>query len=364
LDTLAQEQRGASAYVRPDQRIDETVSAFYAKVSLPVLADVGIEVDGVHVDDIYPYPLPDLFAGTQLVIVGRYREGGPAMIRLDGHVNGEAQHFVFEGFFNSAGGDRFIPRLWATRKIGHLLNQIRLHGESQELVDEIVDLSVRYGIVTPYTSYLVQEDADVLTREGRQDLAFRELENMANTPVATAGAQAVEEAVNKAAIEGADLARAVGDEAAGVVKIVGDKTFVNRKGVWTDTTFDPSRDTTSRIGFGGDLFFDLLSTQPELGEYFALGDRVIVEVNGVVYEVTDADDASSHVLVAATPTAPPVEPPVVPTVTPELAAPADVVQDDAQKGNLDGLCPGTLIAGLVLVSVAAVRSRRLPKDLR
>lgn len=361
LDTLAQEQRGTSAYVRPGERIDETVSAFYAKVSLPLLADVNIEVDGVYIEDIYPYPLPDLFAGTQLVVVGRYREGGPAMIWLDGNVNGQAQRFAFEGFFETLGGDRFIPRLWATRKIGYLLNQIRLHGESQELVDEIVELSVRYGIVTPYTSYLVQEDADVLTREGRQDLALRELENLATAPPAAAGAKAVDEAVNKAAIESAEFAETPSDEA---VKIVGDKTFVNRNGVWTDTTFDPSSFSTSKIGFGGDAYFDLLSARPELGAYFALGDRVIVEVNGVVYEVADVGDASSHILVAPTPTVSTTGSLAVPTLTTAGAPPAHDVQDDAQKGSLGGLCPGSLIAGLVLVSVAAMRSRRLPKALR
>jgi len=52
-----------------------------------------------------------------------------------------------------------IPRLWATRKIGYLLNQIRLKGPDQETIDQIVKLSIRYGIVTPYTSYLVTETA-------------------------------------------------------------------------------------------------------------------------------------------------------------------------------------------------------------
>jgi Ca-activated chloride channel family protein len=200
LDTLAQEQRGASGYVRPGERIDEEVSAFYARVSTPLLADVTIEVEGVRVEEIYPYPLPDLFAGTQLIVVGRYREGGPALIRLGGRVNNQEQRFTYEGVLESTGGDRFIPRLWATRKIGYLLNQIRLHGESKELVDEVVELSVRYGIVTPYTSYLVQEDVDVLTREGRQDLAARELDALAAEPTLVAGARAVEEAEEKAAI--------------------------------------------------------------------------------------------------------------------------------------------------------------------
>ncbi|HID89999.1 MAG TPA: VWA domain-containing protein, partial [Anaerolineae bacterium] len=144
LDTLAEQHGGTTGYVRPYERIDEEVSAFYAKISTPVLTDIELDFGAVMVEDTYPYPLPDLFAGTQLILVGRYREGGATRIVLTGEVNGERREFVYEGTFRAEGGDDFIPRLWATRKIGHLLTQIRLHGERKEWVDAIVELSVRY----------------------------------------------------------------------------------------------------------------------------------------------------------------------------------------------------------------------------
>jgi Ca-activated chloride channel family protein len=116
----------ASGYIRPNERIDEVVSAFYAKVSTPVLADISIDWAGASVSDLYPYPLPDLFAGTQLVVAGRYRGGGSGTITLKGNINGVAQSFRYSDVtFRSSGGDESIPRLWATRKIGYLLNQIR-----------------------------------------------------------------------------------------------------------------------------------------------------------------------------------------------------------------------------------------------
>jgi len=351
LDTLAQEQRGTSGYVRPGERIDEEVSVFYARVSTPVLADIFIEVDGVQVEEMYPYPLPDLFAGTQLIIAGRYREGGPALIWLNGQVNGEPRDFMYESYFAERGGDpdergkgSFIPRLWATRKIGYLLNQIRLHGESRELVDEVVELSIRYGIVTPYTSYLVQEDADVLTREGRESLAARELESLAAAPEMVAGADAVTQAEEKAAIQSADRAEAPMGEAAQVVRIVGDKTFVSQNGVWTDTTFDPSRMTAQQVGFGGERYFELLAARPDLGAYFALGERVIVVVDGVAYEVADAD--SGAVTLPATPTPQPTHIAVEPLT---LATPT--ASENADK-PLGGLCPGTVLPGLVLLPLA------------
>jgi len=293
LDTIAREMRGASAYVRPGERIDEQVSAFYSKVSTPVLADIELTFKGVRVEDTYPYPLPDLFAGTQLVLVGRYRDGGPATVTLEGMVNGRTQRFVYEDLtFRDRGGDEFIAPLWATRKIGYLLNQIRLHGESQELVDEIVELSIRYGIITPYTSFLVEEPMRALSREGRDDIANETFRAMATaTPPPAVGAQAVEKAQAQAEMEAAEAPAAPAEAYAQQVQIVGDRAFVLDGGIWTDTTFDPTRMRTVKLPFGSDAFFDLLADHPEAGRYFAVGERVIVMVDGVAYETVAPDEA-------------------------------------------------------------------------
>ncbi|MFC2037587.1 VIT domain-containing protein [Chloroflexota bacterium] len=172
LDTVAQNHRGASGYVRPEEAIDEKVSAFYAKVSTPLLADLEIDYGRIDAEDVYPYPLPDLFAGAQLIVVGRYRDGGDTTVTVRGEVNGQPQVLRYDDIvFQRQGGEEFIARLWATRKIGYLLQQLRLHGEEEELVDEIVDLSIRYGIITPYTSFLVEETDMALREEGREAIA-------------------------------------------------------------------------------------------------------------------------------------------------------------------------------------------------
>ncbi len=298
LDTMARELRGASAYVRPGERIDEQVSAFYAKVSTPVLADIELTLRGVRVDDTYPYPLPDLFAGTQLVLVGRYRDGGAATVTLEGTVNGRAQRFVYEDLtFRDRGGEEFIAPLWATRKIGYLLNQIRLHGESQELVDEIVKLSIRYGIITPYTSFLVEEPIRALSEEGRGQISREAFDSMTMaTPAPASGAQAVEKAVEQAEMEAAEAPAAPSEAYAQQVQIVGDRAFVLDAGVWTDTTFDPTRMSTVKLPFGSDAFFDFLADYPQAGRYFALGERVIVVIGGVAYETVASDEAPPSVV--------------------------------------------------------------------
>jgi Ca-activated chloride channel family protein len=331
LDTIAQNHRGASGYVRPEEAIDEKVSAFYAKVSTPLLADLEIDFGRVDVEDIYPYPLPDLFAGTQLVVVGRYREGGEAQVTLSGHVNDRLQTFEYDDvYFERQGGAEFIARLWATRKIGYLLQQTRLHGETNELVDEIVDLSIRYGIITPYTSFLVEETEMALREEGRWQLAQEVVVEATSSPAPTAGESAVERSVGEKVLSEAEapaapaippaLGGGLTDEYGyeiSPVKYVGDKTFILHEGVWTDTMFDPDRMEPQPVSFGGDDYFDLVAARPEWGRYFALGDHVVVVLDGTAYEVREGD-------------APPVDvPPTVepaPTAEEEPAAPANVFE--------------------------------------
>jgi Ca-activated chloride channel family protein len=363
LDTLAEQQRGATGYVRPDERIDEEVSGFYSKISTPVLADIELDFDDVLVEDTYPYPLPDLFAGTQLILVGRYRDSGATKITLSGEVDGKTQKFVYEGTFRSDGGDSFIPRLWATRKIGYLLKQIRLHGERDEWIDAIVELSVRYGIITPYTSFLIDED-DILTEEGRDEAK----DEYAATPEPQAvGAPAAERAEKEGDLydsESVGGGEALPEEAAQVVRLVGSKTFLLRDGVWIDTAFDPSRMTTVKVDFGSDEYFDLLAARPEWGAYFALGSRVVLVAEGTAYEIVEAGGGSveippTHV---PDPTHPVPDNPVPdsgqdqPTVAPVVRSETG----DALPGTT--ICIGTIVASAaiaaLLVLLGAARWRR------
>jgi Ca-activated chloride channel family protein len=161
LEQIAGLGHGVAEYVTPQEDIASKVAAFYEKAAHPVLTDLKLEVvgDKVALTDLYPKKLPDLYAGGQVVVFGRYTGDGQAALRLSGAVNGQAETFTFEGGFAAAEKDHgFIEPLWAKRRIGHLLDTIRLHGESKELVDDVIRLSKEYGIQTPYTSYLILED--------------------------------------------------------------------------------------------------------------------------------------------------------------------------------------------------------------
>ncbi len=334
LDTLAQEHHGTSTYVLPGERLDEILSAFYATISTPVLTDLELDFGGLTVYDLYPSPLPDLFAGTQIIVVGRYRQGGATNVRLSGEINHATQTFtfaqqVFDQESSATSMETAIPRLWATRKIGHLLNAIRLNGPDQETIDQIVQLSIRYGIVTPYTSYLVTEDMPLGEAE-QQRIAEEQFGYMQSQPTApSSGADAVQKATDLGGMGGASNAEGVPQESADVVRIVGARTFVFSDGVWIDTGFDPDTMSTVKVPFLSADYFALASSRPDLSSAFALGARVIALADGLAYEVVASDETVPPVALPPTQTPQPVathvpgEPyPSVPTHIPATSTPA------------------------------------------
>jgi Ca-activated chloride channel homolog len=175
LDQLADTTRAVSTYVRPAEDIGDKVASLYSKISHPVLTDVKIAVgEQIRLHEIYPPKLPDLFHGTQLVVIGRYTGSGHVALRLTGMVGSEKKEFVYDVTFPektaSDTGKDFVEPMWARRKVGYLLDQIRVNGEKKELIDEVVLLAKKYGIATPYTSYLVVPDAAMpVARPGAAD---------------------------------------------------------------------------------------------------------------------------------------------------------------------------------------------------
>lgn len=166
LDRLAENTRALSAYVRPQENIEHKVSSLYTKMSRPILTNLKLVTTGdIKLSEVYPVELPDLFHGGQLVVMGRYSGKGASAIKLTGKVGKEKKEFVYEYTFPEKADDgrEFVEQLWARRKVGYLLDQIRLNGEKTELVTEVVALAKKYGITTPYTSYLIVPDGPLPT---------------------------------------------------------------------------------------------------------------------------------------------------------------------------------------------------------
>lgn len=344
LDKLASENGGASDYVEPREDIEIKVSAFFAKVNYPVLTDLALDWGGVETDLLYPRALPDLFRGTQVMLIGRYRNAADlrnVRLRLAGKTARQAKSFSYENlrFPDRTDENDFLPRLWATRRVGWLMEQIRTNGFNNELRDEIVDLGTRYGIVTPYTSYLALEpgfvDQDEVMRvvpgnsgtfAGGRSPRQRQAAGGNNTaaaampaptpvplppptPIPTpmaplspleaqmqsapparksvSGAGAVRESKELSKMK--DSSRDDSEEnRSTAVRNVGGKTFYLREGdVWTDAEFKAGgKVAETALVFGSDEYFDLLKREPKLADYFALGERVVVLFKGRVYRVT------------------------------------------------------------------------------
>jgi Ca-activated chloride channel family protein len=164
LDQLADNSKALSTYVRPAEDIEAKAASLYGKISHPVLANVRLTTsENIKVHEVYPPALPDLFFGGQLVMLAKYSGHGPAAVKLTGYVGKEKREFAYDvNFPSKTDGDReFVEHLWARRKVGFLLDQIRINGEQKELMDEMLALAKKYGIATPYTSYLLVPDAPV-----------------------------------------------------------------------------------------------------------------------------------------------------------------------------------------------------------
>jgi len=306
LDRLASSTGGVADYVEPKEDLEVKVSNFFAKINYPVLTELQLDMAGVETDLTYPRSLPDVFRGSQLTLIGRYRNAidmDHVRLKLTGRSSGANRMFFYNNlhFPIKEDSNDFLPRLWATRRVGWLMEQIRTNGEQPELRDEIVDLGTRYGIVTPYTSYLALEpNASVqnITSLPMKDRGFiggnrRSGGAPSSAPKAadanaTTGVAAVQQ--SKLAREQQEVSRIGTDSPSSMMRTAGGKTFYLRDGIWIDSDFKTDMTLPETVvKFGSDEYFALLKQKPRLAEFFSLGEQVIVIFEGRTYRVNAAD---------------------------------------------------------------------------
>src|SRR5882724_10988726 len=295
LDKLASDNGGVADYVEPKEDLEVKVSNFFAKVNYPVLTDLQLDMAGVETDLVYPRDMPDVFKGSQVTLIGRYHNVismDYVRLKLSGKSGGTTRNYFYDNlrFPLREESNDYLPRLWATRRVGWLMEQVRTNGEQKELHDEIVDLGTRYGIVTPYTSYLALESpqSQNITASPSTGRSFGGLQTLRTAPKAAdakvvTGSIAVQQ--SKRAREQQEAERVTVEDSPSVVRRVDGKTFYLRDGVWTDSEFKPdSRLPETTLTFGSDDYFALLKQKPRLSNFFALG-RVLVVFDGRIYKV-------------------------------------------------------------------------------
>ncbi len=305
LDKLARKCFGQSEYVRPNEDIEAHVSRLYNRIGAPALSQVDIAysmegfggANGSPVSRVYPRDAYDLFAGDQLVLVGRYKKGGAAKVEITGRIGEEKKSFDFPAKLAERSSDEtygFVEKLWAVRRVGEIIDDIDLNGKNQELVDELVALSTRHGILTPYTSFLADDQpttgpVPLAANARRAGLELDALKEEAGIQgVAQRAAKGNLQKAARAPMAGAASFRDKQDREVQVdtVQNVGAKTFFYRGGRWVDSTFKPSQQKTmQRLKRYSKEYFDLVQKHGrDAAQYLAIEGDVTVVLDGQAYE--------------------------------------------------------------------------------
>jgi Ca-activated chloride channel family protein len=293
LDRLAQEGHGAVEYVAPEADVEVAVGSLVSKLSRPALVNLRLVDSPVRLVDLSPGNLPDLFFGEEMVVFGRYHGSGQGDIVIEGERNGRRERFVTSAVFpRIESGNDFIPRLWASRRIGDLTRQVRLEGNSTAIITQIRDLGLRYGILTEYTSYLVQEP-QLAGRGGLDDRGVRrDMMPMsapaavaAPSPAAQTGAAAFDRAQESGRMSQAtNLAEAdkLADEkvekqigGGPAIRRAGGRVFAERDGIWTDVAHTEKLRIVSVAPFSP-AYFALTRALPELAASLKVADQVLI----------------------------------------------------------------------------------------
>jgi Ca-activated chloride channel family protein len=305
LDRLGEAGRGDTDYVQPGENVERVISLLATKIRNPVLTDLELDGGRLEIDEVYPVHVPDVFAGEELVLFGRFSSQGRGRLTVRGERAGRELGFVTDVTLpRESSANAYIPRLWAARKLGHLERQIWTEGETRGLVEEIRTLALRYGLPSRYTAYLVEEPEMVADRQGgvRRDPSIGFGQSTAASPApmapsAATGAVAVRAAESarerRLARNEADLQKAQDEMAAAVggrddARAVAGRLFTLRDGVWTDAAHVSSTQSNRRIirvkSFTA-AYFDVLRALPELepvlrelADVVVAGQRVSVRV--------------------------------------------------------------------------------------
>jgi Ca-activated chloride channel family protein len=298
LDRLALDARGFPIAVRPSEDVEVAVSTFFRAITSPALTGLSVRAEGGAIVDVYPKDLPDLFRGSTLTVMGRYRGEGKGRLVLAGKRGEVVREVAIPLDFGAAEpAGAFLPALWGARRIGHLIDDVRAfapdepESSTRELIDEIVALARRHGIVTEYTAFLLDldtEDPAEVRRRARE--AFRRAAEVQS------GAWAQSQARNKEAMKRAGGGRQTTgyeDEQGRYVDLservarIGSRVFLRGKdGVWVDTAV-PRGVPSVVLRVDGEAYARLVASSPEFARIAALGAPSFVFWEGQVLRLED-----------------------------------------------------------------------------
>lgn len=314
LDAIAETTRAVTTWVTPDEDVEVKVARTFARLGHPVLAAPALGVvtradEGGRLYDLLPRELPDLFAGDQIVVLGRYRGERDLHFRLTGKGSSGQREYEFTlPVKNASTAHAFVPRLWASRQIAFLVDAVRQQGGDlggplatravdpfanprlRELSDEILRLSTRFGVLGEYTAFLATEgsrldDWHSLTAACRDTLAGRAIAVRSGVGAYNQGGNlAVQKAQSCANPRNAWLDPQLTTVETAAVQQMGDRAFLRRGNRWIDgsAVLAQKLEPDCRVEIGSDEFFALvrrLEAQRRSGT-LALHGEILLEVDG------------------------------------------------------------------------------------
>ena len=272
LDKMAADNGGTRNYVEPQEDIEIAVSSLFRKMNEPVLVNVELSFGQVHVKELSPQKLPDLFREEQMTLLGRYENHGDTDLQLWGMI-GNAQHeFTQNVYFSILETDNdFLPHLWAQRRVTELVDQAALYGGSNELRKEIERISKKYGVETPITKFVTiggtHRRIYLPDIEGTYD-------PVKPTDQAVRDSKEIEK--DKAIQHKKQLTN---------TKYIGRKTFHQHGRIWVDNEYD-GISKRKRIEIASKDFYDLMCHIPNLAKFTKIGLPMIICHGGMNYEIT------------------------------------------------------------------------------
>jgi Ca-activated chloride channel homolog len=309
LEKIASQTRAKATFVLPKEDVEVKVGQVFKQLTGPILAEPQLDITEPQdkpalgrTRDIIPNKLPDLFEGDQLVLLGQYVGDEPLVFNLSGNYMGTKRTFTFAFDFSKATTKNgFVPRLWASRKIAELIDDIRQLGADstvtqndprvKELVDEIVRLSTEFGILTEYTAFLAREGTDLanapaVREEAAQILSYRAMKSRSGIDSVSQSLNMIGQKEQKAINSRNEFLDAgMNRVSISTVQQVNDRTFYQRANRWVDSRLvskEGEIKPTKVIEFGSEDFYQLalqLAKSDRQGSISLQGD-ILLEIDG------------------------------------------------------------------------------------
>ncbi|MEN6428758.1 MAG: VWA domain-containing protein [Phycisphaerales bacterium] len=301
LDGLAEYSLARSIFVTPEDDVQVAIRDVFSSISHPLFADLEIwsvsaegEAGTRRTYNVLPFIIPDLFQRDQMVLIGQYVGQSPFLFEIRGNYRNAVQSFFCP--VDQALGSRtqgFVPRLWAGRVVAQIINEIRqlgadpgLSSENERLWDlsaAMVDLSLRWGILTEYTSFFGNGTVDLVNYS---DLLYFGWVDLYNRAVRSReGMPAVNQSVNLNILKYQSvlnrdsfyLDRNMNEVRTTTIQHMNDLALYYYWGTWLDSELllppsDPNAEVeTVEVQFGSAEFMELARRLASNGQQGCLG---------------------------------------------------------------------------------------------